>query len=269
MKRLFILALAAVAASIQPLLGETPQDEQTPSPVSTSGMTVDELVRQAQNGSVEACEALAIRYRDGEGLPQSYFNMLTMYRLINMETGREIMEMIRSLDEDHPFRLLIEMLNYSNINRIPPELVERLRKASPADARIFDALCAVEREKNPEEALRILKQAETGGSELACIFQVLLLDQMNDTEGYRKALIRYAERFPVLNSQLGDLHASESADADQLKLAADYYRRADSHGMLTAGAARKLLSVYKRLENMGIEPCDEAERNRLMRLSSN
>lgn len=231
---------------------------------------IRKLVRQARNGSVEAYETLAACYRDGNGLPQSYFNMFMTYRLACKKTGRDVLEILETLDEKHPFRLLIEMLNHREIERIPPESVERLRKVSPADARVFDAICTVELGKDPKAALCLLKQAEAEGSEMACIFHTLVLDHTNDTEGYRKALRRYAKQFPSLYIQLGESYLTDTADKKELRQAAKYYRRADLRGMLSGTDARNLLSICFRLETCTNRTvCDDAERARLEFLSSN
>ena len=241
---------------------------QTAGPVSKP--EIRKLIRQARNGSVEAYETLAACYRDGNGLPQSYFNMFMMYRLACKKTGRDVLEILETLDEEHPFRLLIEILNHKEIDRVPSELVERLRKASPADGHIFDAICSVELGKDPKAALRLLKQAEAEGSEMACIFQMLVLDQMNAPSGYRKALHHHAKRFPSLYIQLGESYRTDTADKKELRQVVKYYCRADLRGMLSGTDARKLLSACSRLEaitNKAI--CDPAERTRLELLSSN
>lgn len=231
---------------------------------------IGNLVQQARNGSVEAYETLAACYRDGNGLPQNCYNMLMMYRLASKRTGGDVLEILETLDEEHPFRLLIEILNYREIDQVPSELVERLRRVSAVDAQVFDAICTVELGKDPKAALRLLKQAADEGSEMACIFQTLVLDHMNDTKGYRRALRRYAKQFPSLNVQLGDSYLTDTADKKELLQAVKYYRRADFHGMLTGTDARNLLSACTRLEAiMNKTICDETDRARLECLSSN
>lgn len=241
---------------------------QTAGPVSKP--EIRKLIRQARNGSVEAYETLAACYRDGNGLPQSYFNMFMTYRLACQKTGGDVLEILETLDEEHPFRLLIEMLNHQEIEQIPPESVERLRKVSPADARVFDAIRAVELDKDSKAALRLLRQSESEGSEMACIFHVLVLDHMNDTEGYRKALRRHAKQFPSLYIHLGESYRTDTADKKELRQAVKYYRRADLRGMLSGTDARNLLSACSRLEKVTNKHlCDKTERTRLESLSSN
>lgn len=256
----------AGAANPVPATGDSRREA-----VSTASQPdIQALVRQARNGHVEAYEALAACYRDGNGVPQNCYNMLMMYSLACHKTGGDLWEILQTLDEDHPFRLLIEICKCRKIERVPPELVERLRRASTADARIFDAICTIERGKDPQAALRLLKQAEAEGSEMACIFQTLVWDHINDTKGYRRALRRYANRFPSLYVQLGESYLSDTADKKELLQAVKYYRRADLYGMLTGADARKLLSACTRLEAITNKTvCHEAERKRLENLSSN
>lgn len=53
-------------------------------------------------------------------------------------------DIIKSLDENHLLRLLIDMLDHARVKDIPQETVVKLRNVSPADAMIYDAIYAFE-----------------------------------------------------------------------------------------------------------------------------
>lgn len=90
---------------------------------------------------------LAACYRDGNGLRQSYVNMIAMYErackrsgLNDDETLHEILDKeLESPGENHIFSLLLP-LDYQDIDQIQPELIERLRKASPVDMWTLNAV---------------------------------------------------------------------------------------------------------------------------------
>lgn len=114
------------------------QDVNVPNP------KIEKLIQQARLGEIEAYDALAVCYRNGDGVKQSVFNMMTMYALSCKKSGKNIKDIIKSLDENHLLRLLIDMLDHARVKDIPQETVVKLRNVSPADAMIYDAIYAFE-----------------------------------------------------------------------------------------------------------------------------
>ena len=88
---------------------------------------IEKLISQARQGEVKAYNALAVCYRDGDGVKQSVFNMMTMYMLSCEKSGKDIEDVIDSLDENHPIRLLTDVLDHSYFENVPQEV--RLCKA--------------------------------------------------------------------------------------------------------------------------------------------
>lgn len=227
---------------------------------------IGELISKARQGDVEAYDALAECYRDGAGVVQNDFNMLTMYLLSCRMSDRNIEDVIKSLDDNNPLRLLIEVLDCARIEQAPQELVAKLRNASPADALIYDAIYTIDCENDTLGALQLFKEAVEKGSDMACILQIFLYERLGYKDKMEQTLHAYAYRFPVLYVKLGELSLQREGE-DALEQAAKYFNLADNYGMLTARGARELSDVYRMLEKTGRMKCDRQEMDRLEALA--
>lgn len=223
---------------------------------------IEKLIQKARLGEIEAYDALAVCYRDGDGVKQNIFNMMTMYALSCKKSGKDIEDVIMSLDEDHPLRLLKDMLNHGRVEDIPQETVVKLRSVSPADAMIYDAIYAIESKNDTLASQQLLKEAAAEGSDMACILQIFLYAEFGNQEQYEQSLHKYAERFPVLYVKLGDLSMRDDSEG-HWEQAVKYYTLADNNGMLTERGALALSSVYRMLEKEGKMKCDLKEMARL------
>lgn len=237
-----------------------PQEVVTPNP------KIEKLIQRARQGEIEAYDALAVCYRDGDGVKKSLFNMMTMYMLSCKKSGKDIENIIKSLDENNPLRLLTEVLNHVRIGEAPQEAVARLRSVSPADAMIYDAIYAFECMNDTLASQQLLKEAEAKGSDIACVLQILLYEELENQELYKQSLHKYADRFPVLYVKLGDLSMCDESEG-HWEQAAKYYTIADNNGMLTKRGARALSSAFRMLEKEGKIKCDPQEMARLEALA--
>lgn len=227
---------------------------------------IQRLIQQTRMGEVKAYDTLAVCYRDGDGIKQSSFNMMSMYMLSCTRSGKDINDVLEQFDANHPFRLLTEILDHVHVDKILQETVAKLRSISPADAMIYDAICAIEHRNDTIAAEQLLREAEIKGSEMACILQVLLYDKLGNRDKYEQYLLRFASRFPILYIKLRDLYMQADQEG-HLQQAIEYYKCVDNSGMLTAQGARELLSAYRSLENDGKITCDEKEMKRLETLA--
>lgn len=227
---------------------------------------VEKLVQQARQGEIEAYDALAVCYRDGDGVKQSDLNMMAMYLLSCRKSGKNIKDVIESLDVDNPIRLLIDVLGHPRIENAPQEAVARLREVSPADALIYDAFYAIGHEKDTVAAERFIEKAVTEGSDMACIIQIGMHELSGNKEKLEQALYKYADRFPVLYVRLGEMYM-ESDSEGHLEQAVKYFTYADNYGMLTVRGARGLSAAYRMLDEKGEMKYDRQEMERLEKLA--
>lgn len=227
---------------------------------------VEKLVQQARLGDIEAYDALAVCYRDGDGVKQSDFNMMAMYLLSCKKSGKNIKDVIESLDVDNPVRLLIDVLGHHRIENASQEAVAKLRELSPADALIYDAVYVLEHENDTLTAEQLIQKAVTEGSDMACIIQVGMHELSGNKGKLEQTLYKYADRFPVLYVRLGEM-CMESGAEGHLEQAVRYFTYADNYGMLTARGARGLSAAYRMLEEKGEMKYDRQEMERLERLA--
>lgn len=237
------------------------QDVNVPNP------KIEKFIQQARLGEIEAYDALAVCYCNGDGVKQSVFNMMTMYALSCKKSGKNVKDIIKSLDENHLLRLLIDMLDHARVKDIPQKTVAKLRNVSPADAMIYDAIYAFECKNDTLASQQLLKEAAAKGSDIACILQIFLYEELDNQELYEQSLHKYADRFPVLYVKLGELSMRDDSEG-HWEQAVKYYTLADNNGMLTEEGALALSSVYRMLEKEGKMKCDPKEMVRLEALAN-
>lgn len=228
----------------------------------TPNSRVAQFVQQARMGQVEAYDSLALCYRDGIGVRKSGFNMMIMYIFSGKVKGSDIIDIIKAMDQDKSFPLLIDVLDHPRIEDVPQEAVAKLRSVSPADALIFDAVYALECENDTAKSERLFVEAATQGSDLAPVLQVIMYKHLKWQEKHEQSLRTYAEKYPVMYVKLGDICMQKNNEENWMK-AVEYYNLADKCGMLTPRGARNLSIAYRLLEKAGKLKCDSKEMARL------
>ncbi len=266
MRKMFVLlcgifmALCHISCeeSLDMMENSASQERDTPSP------KVERLIQQAREGRPEAYEALAMCYRDGDGVRQSDFNMLVMYMLFCEKSGGKVHveDFIEQLDANHRLRLLTKVLDHKPLSAVPQETIANLRRVSPADALLYEGACAYECEEDTLAAEHFFAEAVARGSEIGRILQVALYKKLKNHEKYEHYLHKYAAKFPLFYALLGDMSMKDESPG-YLQRAVEYYLQADKQGMLPREGARRLAAAYRLLEQEGKMKCDEKEMARL------
>ena len=224
------------------------------------------LIQQARQGDVEAYNSLALCYRDGDGVEQSWLNMICIYAIYCQKTGGDIEDVIELFEEGHPFRLIFETVEMPYSNEEIEAKIELLRLSAPAEAKAVEAAKNAFSLEDATSALNIIREAEAEGSELAVIFQAAYYDQATDKTGQEEYLTRIAEKYPFFNQLLGDLYAKQYGDSDDfsyIKKAIECYYKADAYGMLLPKYANALWGMYNYFGQKGLLEYDEQEVERL------
>jgi hypothetical protein len=227
---------------------------------------VQNLIQQARLGDVEAYNSLALCYRDGDGVEQSWLNMICMYAIYCQKTGGDIEGVIELLEEGNPFRLIYEIVETPCSNEEIKAKMDQLRLSAPAEAKAVEAAKKVFSIEEAKSALSIIREAESEGSELAAILQVIYYDETKDKTGQEECLIRIAEKYPFFNLMLGEsyvLKYHECEDYSYIQKAIECYYKADAYGMLNPKYASALLRMYDNFGEKGLLKSDEKEIERL------
>ena len=228
------------------------------------------LIQQARQGDVEAYSSLALCYRDGNGVEQSWLNMICMYAIYCQKTGGNIDDVIELFEEGHPFRLLFEIVEMPCSNEDAEAKMDQLRQLAPAEAKAVEAAKRSLSMEDATSALSIIREAEDEGSEFAIILQAAYYDQATDRTGQEEYFTRIAEKYPFFNQLLGDLYAKKYGDSEDfsyIQKAMECYYKADAFGMLIPKYANKLWGMYDYFSPKGLLESDEQEIERLKILS--
>lgn len=230
------------------------------------GQRVQNLIQQARQGDVEAYNSLALCYRDGDGVEQSWLNMICMYAIYCQKTGGDIEDVIELLEEGNPFRLIFEIVEMPCSNEEIKAKMDQLRLSAPAEAKAVEAAKKAFSIEEATSALSIIREAESEGSELAAILQVIYYDETKDKTGQEECLIRIADKYPFFNLMLGEsyvLKYHECEDYSYIQKAIECYYKADAYGMLNPKYASALLRMYDNFGEKGLLKSDEKEIERL------
>ena len=227
---------------------------------------VPNLIQQAREGDVEAYYSLALCYRDGDGVEQSWLNMICMYAIYCQKIGSDIDDIIELFEEGNPFRLIFETVEMPYSDAEIEAKIDQLRQSAPAEAKAVEAARNAFSLEDATYALNTIREAEAEGSELAVIFQAAYYDRATDKTGQEEYLTRIAEKYPFFYQQLGALHSvkyRDDKDFSHIKKAIECYRKADEYGMLGRRYANEFLGLYEYFGNKGMLECDKNEMKRL------
>jgi len=269
MNRLFTILCMASLLVFHTSCNDSVMDLESPS-VEMKTRAVDQrvqnLIQQARQGNVEAYNSLALCYRDGDGVEKSWLNMLCMYAIYSQKTGGDIEDVVELFDEGHPSRLLFEIVEMPCSNEDIETKMKQLRQSAPAEAKAVEAAKKVFSIEEATSALSIIREAESEGSELAVMLQVIYYDETKDKTGQEECLIRIAEKYPFFNLMLGESYVMkyhENEDFSYIQKAIECYYKADAYGMLIPKYASALWGMYDYFGQKGMLEYDEQEIERL------
>ena len=269
MNRLFTILCMVTMLVFHTSCNDSVMDIESPS-VELKSRAVDQrvqnLIQQARLGDVEAYNSLALCYRDGDGVEQSWLNMICMYAIYCQKTGGDIEDVIELLEEGNPFRLIFEIVEMPCSNEDIETKMVQLRQSAPAEAKAVEAAKNVFSIEEAKSALSIIREAESEGSELAAMLQVIYYDETEDKTGQEECMIRIAEKYPFFNLMLGESYVMkyhENEDFSYIQKAIECYYKADAYGMLIPKYASALLGMYVNFGENGLLKSDEKEIERL------
>ena len=269
MNKLFTILCIVVMLVLHTSCNDSVMDIDSPG-VELKTRAVDQrvqnLIQQARLGDVEAYNSLALCYRDGDGVEQSWLNMICMYAIYCQKTGGDIEDVIELLEEGNPFRLIFEIVETPCSNEEIKAKMDQLRLSAPAEAKAVEAAKKAFSIEEATSALSIIREAESEGSELAAILQVIYYDETKDKTGQEECLIRIADKYPFFNLMLGEsyvLKYHECEDYSYIQKAIECYYKADAYGMLNPKYASALLGMYVNFGEKGLLKSDEKEIERL------
>ena len=227
----------------------------------------ESLIQQARAGDSEAYKALALCYRDGDGVKKSWCNMMFSYLIYCEKTGKDFKNIEEIVGEGHPYLLIVRTIDKPIAHLTAKENIAELAQIAPAEARAIEAIKGsrkIEQALNRPDIREALRRAEAEGSETAAMLLAFYLIERSEEE--KAELIRIADKYPYLYQLFDREYIDDCMDGsniDKLQKMVDYYYRADAHAMLTPAHAGKLCVMRKRLEEAGIIAPDEVETARL------
>ena len=231
---------------------------------------IQNLVLQARSGEAEAYKQLAVCYCDGNGVEKSFLNAFFMYVNYIKKIGKNMDSVMDVFEEGHPVKLMVDIFNCPSYNATAKDKIAQLKSVAPIEGKVLEAGKKLFTMDETEEALKIIRLAESEGSELAVLVQVAWYRQVGDKTVYEQYIERWAGKYPLFNLGIGDLYIEKyivDKNVENLQKAITYYNKVDAHGMLMRDGARILLRMYKWGKELGLPECDGREMARLRKIA--
>lgn len=239
--------------------------------VTVAEAELDSIVMLARNGHADAYHALAIRYRDGNGVPQSNLNALfaqSLYTRLNTANGCSHEDVF---DENHPYYPLAVMLSSPDDSDLFGTMIEKMETACPMEFEAFKTVADYGKTDN-STIIRRLDELENEGSEMSVLLCGYVYQTSGDTKNFISFFNSRADEYPMLHAVLGEHYECQywgSDDPDDLEKALEHYGKADAAAMLTPKYANRLYQLRDNLGQTGKLPLtDEKEMERLKRLAT-
>lgn len=218
-------------------------------------LNVQRLVQQARDGNSDAYMALALCYKDGEGVEESMLNMMFMYIQYCIRTGARIDGIKNLFDKDDPFLLVYDILDASSLHELSLAKLEALKQLNPAEAKAIESAMAVISLEEAKDALQTLREAEKEGSEMAVIFQALYYNKAGYGDDAKDFFAGIAGRYPFANQFLCEIYTDEyshSKDPSLIYKAIECCHKAEANAMLVPKYASMLAGLYTYSEENGL-----------------
>ena len=231
---------------------------------------VQSLIQQAREGDANAYYALALCYRDGDGVEKSWLNMICIYATYCRKTNEYLESILDLFEKEDPFRIIYKVLESPSTDEEKMAMMEQLRQIAPAEAKAIETTVKVFSTEEAAMAMDIIREAEQEGSEAAVMLQAIYYKEATDKTGQEEFLIRASEKYPFLYLELGDMYVRNyrtSGDFADIRTAMEYYYTADAHGMLGPKHASILLGIYDYHGEKGMLKCSKQEKERLQTLA--
>ena len=241
--------------------------------VPISAQNIDRLVKQARKGKTAAYESLAICYRDGEGLEKSGLNMLCIYEIYCLKTGRKVRDIVICMNDHHPYRLLTDILYMSSYDDTAKAYLDKIREVDPIEAQAIDVTSVLFSEDVSADIVEEMSDLADKGSELAAVYLGAYYQEqdMTSTVERENCYERLAEKYPIFYLLSGEVYIMKYHDEGgfaNVQKAVEYYYKADSYGMLTPKYAAGLLSIYDYFGKNGVLGVSKRELKRLKRIAA-
>ena len=258
MNRLFVMSCMAILLLCHTSCQDGAEEFQRPSvelEKECQELNVQRLVQQARDGNADAYMALALCYKDGEGVEESMLNMMFMYIQYCIRTGARIDGIKDFFDKDDPFLLVYDILELSSLHELGLAKLEALKHLNPAEAKAVEAAVAVISLEEAKDALQTLREAEKEGSEMAVIFQALYYNKAGYGDDAKDFFAGIAGRYPFANQFLSEIYADEyshSKDPSFIYKAIGCCHKAEANAMLVPRYASMLAGMYEYCEENGL-----------------
>lgn len=194
-----------------------------------------------------ATKKLADCYREGRGMKKDFIGMMAMVGMSERQGGVNSMDAyFQSVPEEDEFRRMYDVINHLAQGR-KEKADSIIGKMDNRDNPDLDVLIGIDSIGRGDSigGKQMIRAAITRGSSFG-VLVLCFLESLNNPEHDMTTLLQLADAHPFVYKLLGDNYRKRLTDeAENKKMAAQYYLKADEYAMLSKGGASWLLAYYE------------------------
>lgn len=214
---------------------------------STASKEVQSLIEQARWGDGNAIKKLADCYREGRGVKKDFIGMLAMVELSERQGSIGSKDAyFQSVPEDDNYRRTYDIMEHFSQHRHEKadSIISLMKHQDNPDVDVLIGIEAIEK-GDTTGGKQIIQRATDQGNPFGALV-LYLFESQSKQEQDMTYLLRLADEHPFICKILGDIYRKRRTDeAENEKMAAHYYLKADEYAMLTKGAASWLLAYHE------------------------
>lgn len=214
---------------------------------SVSSKEVLALIEQARWGDGMATKKLADCYREGRGMKKDFIGMMAMVGMSERQGGIDSMDAyFQSVPEEDGFRRMYDIINHlaKGCQEKADSIICQMDNRDNPDLDVLIGIDSMEK-GDSIGGKQMIQAAITKGSSFGALI-LCFFESLNNPEHDMTSLLPLADEHPFIYKLLGDNYRKRlTNEAENEKLAAQYYLKADEYAMLSKGGASWLLAYYE------------------------
>lgn len=208
---------------------------------------VQALIEQARWGNGMATKKLADCYREGRGIKKDFIGMMAMVSMSERQGGIDSMaDYFQSVPEEDGFRRMYDIINHLAQGRKEKvdSIINQMDNRDNPDLDVLIGIDSIEK-GDSIGGKQMIQAAITKGSSFGALI-LCFFESLNNPEHDMTSLLQLVDEHPFIYKLLGDNYRKRlTNEAENEKLAAHYYLKADEYAMLSKGGASWLLVYYE------------------------
>lgn len=241
---LFLLAVLLLVGCSEYEMGATKYE----TPInSVAANEVQSLIEKARWGDGNASKRLADCYREGRGVKRDFIGMMAMVGMSEKQGAiGSIDAYFQSVPEDDNYRRMYDIMEHFSQRHYEKadSIIALLKQQNNPDVEVLMGIDAIKK-GDTIAGKQIIQRAIDKGSSFGALILCFFGYESNQEQDMTD-MLKLADEHPFVYKIIGDMYLKRTNnEAENERIAAEYYLKADKYAMLSRGAASWLLAYHE------------------------